>query len=258
MNQFPLNLFEPTQDWSLILPVLLVLLVILATLLLIWWAFEYIRQKQAQQKESEEFMALAKSRGLERRQIQLLKTLVKKFRIHPMSRILTEQDRFERAILSSVKDFQSMMIQDMREKLFGNTIQPTEPIHTTRQLIPGTRLFLQYSDKKNTAIWGHLVDIDPVGLVVVIPSYREVKIPLRPKTRLNVWAFSQGHFPIQFSTEVLSVIPGPRKMVVLEHSNFAMQKDSSKVPYSYPFPQKHEQGAMMRMAGKENSSSFFS
>lgn len=229
MNRLPFNLFTPNQDWEALPPILFGLS-LAVIVVLIWFVFKnYALFQKSQKSKKERFFEIANRYRLNKRETNFLYLLAKKHKIKPLTRLLFEQDRFERSVYRISKGVRKKLISTIREKLFGKGITPSEGIHSTTQLTPGTRLLLKYLEHQNMVVWGHLVDNDSIGLVIVIPNYHEIRIPLRPETLMEVTAYIPEHQPVLFRSWVKSVIPGPRKMIVLGHSNFVTQPKSGEV-----------------------------
>ncbi|MEW6236626.1 MAG: hypothetical protein AB1656_14675 [Candidatus Omnitrophota bacterium] len=228
MYQFPFQLFHPTQSLEAVFPFLIGFTFAVIAVFLLWIIIDYILFRRSATKELRLFYSLAHRFHLSNREANYLKLAASKNNIHPLSRILTEQDRFERAVFSMYKKFRRLMIQNIREKLFGYRLKPAETIHSTKQLPPGSRLLLKYIQYPDALLWGHLIDVDKMGLIVVIPSYYEIHIPLRPNTLLEITAYIPEHDPVEFRSWVKSVIPGPRKMIVIGHSDFVLRAEETE------------------------------
>ena len=158
--------------------------------------------------------------------------------LRPLHRILSEQDKFERAV-KRLRGWERAdrqhFLEVVRQKLFAHTLRSLVNINSTFDLIPGSRLLLQHVGNAKELAWAHLVDAEDEGLIVVVARNEGVRTPLRPKTLLDVTAYIPKHDPVRFHSQVLKVIPGPSRMLVLEHSRFI-----KKTPNPFPAP---KQGA---------------
>ncbi len=238
MNRFAENFFfRPNSDFGASAPALYILSVSVFVLVVIGFLFYLARLKRTKNMELKRFQILAKRYALSRKEELFVLRLAKRAQYRPLYSILTNPEKFEKSVRSFIsKDhqFEKKILTSIREKLFGRALKPDELIRSTHNLMPGIRLFMKYLDYKDNALWGHLVDIEREGMIVVVPSYHEIHIPLRPNTRLEITAFIPNHTPVVFRTWVQSVIPGPRKMVILGHSSFVLERSSVKENFVTP------------------------
>ncbi|GEM_PF-4575740 len=240
--------FRPNQDIKGLLPILAGLALVIVLVFCAGLVFYIVRRYRLKKMDRKRFHILAKRFALTRSEESFLLRLAKRMNMKPLTRIMNEPERFEKSVRrveEKGRRQERRMVRSTREKLFGKTLEPGETLRSTHELAPGIRLFLDYVDFKQTALWGHLVDVDRDGLIVVIPSYHEIHVPLRPETRLEVTAYLPNRDPIIFRTWVKSVIPGPRKMVILGHSSFVVEMAKNKKVYvTAPIPQKSINGAL--------------
>ncbi len=222
--------FKPNQNLENVFEILIFLCLLVGCILLLYMVYSYYHKFLIKNKDVKKFRLLTDRYGLTHKEGSLLLRLSKEAHLEPIARILHEAEWFEklaRPVEETGRRYERWMVQSIREKLFGKILTENESIRSTRDLIPGIRLFIKYVDRKNVSLWGHLIDVERDGLIVVIPSYHEVRVPLRPDTRLEITAMIPHHHPLIFRTWVKSVIPGPRKMVILGHSDFVIESQDS-------------------------------
>lgn len=235
MFRFPERyFFRPSTNLAEMLPILAVVgLAVLASLLLVSFYYAY-KKIELRSVDLHKFKILSRRYDLNRREQLFLMSLANYIRIPQKSKLLTNPETFEKTLHAiEHKGFfgkrflkrNERLISYIRVKLFGREIQPDEKIRSTLQLRAGLRLFLRYLDFADTAAWAHLVDVDQEGLIVVVPEGRELKVPLRKETSLEITVYMPNHDPVTFNTVVKAVIPGPRRMVILEHSNHVITKN---------------------------------
>ncbi len=220
-------LFRPNQDVKQFLSILLIISIVAAAVLAVWLIVYLRRSISARNMAWKRFRVLAQRYVLTRQEISFLKILIVQLNISQPSRILTSTERFEKLVKLKAekgKRYEKKMIRSLREKLFGRTLQPFETVRSTHSIPVGTRLFVKYTDHPDEALWAHLVDVDHNGLIAVIPSPHRIHIPMRVDTSLEITAFIPQREPVVFKTWVKSVIPGRRKMFVLGHSNFVVDR----------------------------------
>lgn len=225
--------FNPNTDLTPFIPILIIIVTLIAISLVVAFAWYYQQMLIRNAKDMHRFRSYAVDYGLEKNDIMLLLRWARWANVPHYARLLTNVEAFEKLIKMIERKntatkkhlrYSQKASSRIRMQLFGKDIMPDQKINSSYELRPGLRLFLRYVDYANNAVWGHLVDIEDEGLIVVIPNKKEVKIPLRPDTSLEVTAYIPNHDPVTFNTAVLKNIPGPRKMVVLEHSTFMLSK----------------------------------
>lgn len=228
MNEYPYQFFfEPQQSWSAAAPLLLSLALVIAGLIGLAYVIQWSRGIGGRAQDLERFNALASHFGLNRKETMILLNMARQAGVREKSRVLTNAESFEKMVSATEaqgflgKRFirkNQHLLSYARLKLFGRDIGPADKVENTQGLRAGLRLLIRYTDYAGAEVWGHLVDVDNEGLVVVIPNDRGISIPLRKETLLEVTAYIPRHDPVTFQTVVKSVVPGPRRMVVLDHA----------------------------------------
>ena len=217
--------FRPSHSIEDFLPTLQAIFVILASMIAFWGFSYFLRVRKNQNLSWKRFLVQARRYAMNRQEISILRKLAISANLANPSQILTRQDLFERiarVIDKNGRRYEKRLIHSIRNKLFGLNPLSADEMQSTDSLPPGTRLFIKYLNDPTTVFWGHLVDNDRQGLIVIIPSNREIRSPLRLNTHLEVTAYLPNQEPLLFVTWVKSVIPGPRKMVILGHSDFVV------------------------------------
>ncbi len=222
--------FRPTQSIEHLLPAILVVLIMLLVALGLWAIYAVYQDFLARSNAWKRFSGLAKRYRISRSEVYILRTLAEKANLTNPSRILTDSDLFGRIVrpvegVGSKRD--KRLVLSLRKKLFNQNLTPDESIRTTHSLSEGIRLFIKSPTDSSKAVWGHLVDNEDRGLIVVIPCNRDFHFPMRIEPHLEITAYIPNHNPATFITWVKSVIPGPKKMIVLEHSNFVVEKKTA-------------------------------
>lgn len=237
--------FSPNTDWARFIPILAIVGMLVLISLVVSFAWYYRQWEIRNAKDMHRFRSHAVDYGLEKMDVILLLRWARWATVHHYARLLTNVEAFEQLIKKIERRsiytqkrirFSQKDASRIRMQLFGKDILPDQKIETSYELRPGLRLFLRYVDYADTALWGHLIDIEDEGLIVVIPNPKDVKIPLRPDTTLEITVFIPNHEPVMFNTAVKKVIPGPRKMVVLEHSTYMLPKRQAgpSIPTHFP------------------------
>lgn len=219
--------FRPTQSFEHLLPSFYMILMVLFFAVGLWMIITGFRWRQARKLAWKRFQVLARRFALSRMEIALLRKMALSSRIDVPSRLMTNENFFEtiaRNIETKGRRNERRLINSLRKKLFGRIIQIVSSMHTTHALPVGTRLFIRYVHDPENVVWGHLVDNDTQGLIVIIPPNRETASPLRVNTHLEIIAYVAEQEPLVFMTWVKSIIPGPRKMVIFGHSDFIVEK----------------------------------
>jgi hypothetical protein len=234
--------FRPTQSIENLLPTIMVVLILMLVALGLWAMYAMYQDFLTKSNAWKRFSNLTKRYGVSRSEFYILRTLAEKANLANPSRILTDSDLFGRIVrqverVGCKKD--KRMVLSLREKLFNQTLTPDESIRTTHSLNGGIRLFIKSPTDSSKAIWGHLVDNEDRGLIVAIPCNRDFHFPMRIEPHLEITAYVPDHNPATFITWVKSVIPGPKKIIVLEHSNFVVEKKTA--------PQNHKSGFYSRV-----------
>lgn len=221
------NLFRPNQDIHQLLAILSGLSIATIAVCVVWLIVYLKRNRTARTHAWNRFRILAKRYLLTRQEIAFLQSLIKASNITQPTQVLTTAEIFEKLV--KIKDakgkrYEKCCIRSLRDKLFARTLGPHETIRSTHSIPVGTRFLVQYTDYPDEALWAHLVDVDHHGMIVVVPSSHRIPVPLRLDTQLEITAFVPQRDPIEFRTWVKSVIPGQRKMFVLGHSNFVVDR----------------------------------
>lgn len=218
--------YRPTHSFQEFIPTLRAISVILASMIAFWGFSYFLRVRKNQKLSWKRFLIQARRYAMNRQEISMLRKLAASANLANPSQLLTRQDQFERiarVIDKNGRRYEKRLIRSIREKLFGLNPLSADEMQSTDSLPPGTRLFIKYLNDPETVFWGHLVDNDRQGLIVIIPSNREIRSPLRLNTHLEITAYLPDQQPLLFVTWVKSVIPGPRKMVILGHSDFVVK-----------------------------------
>ncbi|MBI1389261.1 MAG: hypothetical protein GC154_12515 [bacterium] len=216
-----IDFFAPVQDWGVYAPLLIGLALILLAVTMFSGLIYWLRYQKRHQEEIRMFFELAERYNLTQREANFLRRLSRTLHMKPRYRILTEQDRFERAVrrLKSWRSHDKQhFLESIRQKLFGMTLHGMGEIRSTHDLIPGSRLLIQHSTEPQNFAWGHLVDKDDEGLLVVAGKNEHVSLPLRPDTPVTFTVYVPRHDPVRFASRILKPIPGPSRMIVLEHA----------------------------------------
>ncbi len=225
--------FSPSTDFSRLIPLFVFLGIAIIIILIVAFAIYYSRWEQKQKKDFHTFRSHAADYGLDKEYIKLLMRWAKWAKVRQLSRLLTNQEAFEKLIKKVERrgsskhlemGFKDEAVHRIRMQLFGKDITPGQKINTTLDLRPGLRLFMRYLDVQDTAVWAHLVDIEDDGLIVAVPKRKQIKVPLRPETCLEITAYIPKQEPVTFNTKVRRAIPGPRRMVLVDHSSFMIPK----------------------------------
>lgn len=225
--------FNPNMDFTAFIPIFIIMAALIAIVFIIAFAWYYRQIEMRQAKDMHRFRSHAVDYGLEKNDILLLLRWARWSKTHHYARLLTNAEAYEKLIRTVEKKnnatkqylrYTQQAASRIRLQLFGKDIMPDQKVESSYDLRPGLRLFLRYVDYADTAVWGHLIDVEDEGLIVVVPNKKEVKIPLRPDTSLEVTVYIPNHDPVTFNTAVLKNIPGPRIMIVLEHSTFMLPK----------------------------------
>ncbi len=223
--------FHPTQSIESLLPTILVLLILMLIALALWAIYSIYQDFISKSNAWRRFRSLSKRYNISRNEVYLLRTLAEKANITHPSHILTDSNLFGKIVQSverkgSRKD--QRLILSLRKKLFNQTLTPDQSISSTHSLTGGIRLFIKSPTDSSKAIWGHLVDNEERGLIVAIPYNRDFHFPMRIEPHLEITAYIPNHNPATFITWVKSIIPGPEKMIILEHSNFVIEKKTAQ------------------------------
>ena len=215
--------FEPIQNFESLTPILILLAAVIGVIGLIAWMLYAIHLSNRRRKERQQFHQLAQQYNLNPREETFLRRMARTSKIKPLHRILSEQDKFERAVKRlrgwNRADRQHFL-EVIRQKLYAHTLLGLVEINSTYDLIPGSRLLLQHVGDASEMAWAHLVDTDNEGLIVVVAQNEGVRTPMHQQTLLEVTAYIPKHDPVSFHSQVLKVIPGPSRMLLLEHSRF--------------------------------------
>lgn len=229
--------FRPTGNFSSMLPGLallsLALLFIAGIAFIIW----YWQQQNLQMMERRRFQVRADRLKLTRRERHFVQIMAQKAQQKSFSRLLSNQTLFEKAAyqLPNRKDAsQRLLLESLREKIFGKTLANSAQGCSTTSLIPGSILHLKNVDIEAPILKGKLLDNDDMGLIVVLQSARRNPPRVHPQDRIAV----VSHFPdqkqVKFFTWVKSIIPGPSNMVVLAHAKY-----QDTLEYRMPVAQKN-------------------
>ncbi len=228
--------FTPNQDFQSFAPVLALLTIAIGVISVLSWLLYAVRAAEKKKQEKNRFHQLALQYKLSAREETFLRRMAKAQNIRPPYRILAEQDKFERAVKRLRgwgRGDRQHFLEVIRQKVYAHTLRGLVEINSTYDLIPGSRMLLQHTGDANEMAWAHLVDSEDEGLIVVVAKNEGARTPLRPKTLLEVTAYIPNHDPIRFHSQVLKVVPGPSRMLVLEHSKYIKQ---SANPFSNPKP----------------------
>ena len=223
--------YRPTLNLQDMIPAFIGLLIVLIVLVCIWALYSLYRAQRAKSLSWKRFVVLAKRFSFTRQEFSILRKLAHSSQLSNPSRLLSSEDHFERVahvLEKNGRRYEKRLVRGIRRKLFDRTLQPAGTKMTTDSIPGGTRLLIKYLKEPDTVFWGHLVDNDKQGLIVIVPSNREIRTPLRLNTHLEITAYIPDGEPLVFVTWIKSVIPGPRKMVILGHSDFAVYEQELK------------------------------
>lgn len=222
MNWFSYRFFSPSQNLDELFPVLSGLFVLLLLLACMAGITHIWRQQARMQMTRRRFHSYAQRKELNNIEMYFTQQLAKQAKIEPCYRILSNQAFFEKAIdkAAIAKKYPEKFIEAVREKLFDRTLYENSQSGNTLDLVPGCKLIMRsrYTDEK--LVHGRLVDTDQDGLIVVVGRHKGSAGNLHPSEQLSVTAQLHNRKPVYFFTEVKKVIPGPKKMLVLEHADF--------------------------------------
>lgn len=219
--------FRPMQNVEDLLPHLYTILLVLGILVILWLAINGILRWQARNLAWKRFQAIARRFSLTRQEIFLLQKLAGSSKLSAPAHLLTNEEQFEtivKTVETNGRRIERRLIASARRKIFGGKRQSASSMHSTEDLPTGTKLLIQRVNDPEAVVWGHLVDNDKQGLIVIVPSHQEIRTPLHVESQLEATAFLSEQEPLIFMTWVQSIIPGPRKMLVLGHSEFLVDK----------------------------------
>ncbi|MGC9326816.1 MAG: hypothetical protein ACP5I1_04210 [Candidatus Hinthialibacter sp.] len=223
MPDLPGFFFRPNHNLQDLFPPLLGVGFALVLVVLIWMVSLFIQKHQQRSLSLRKFYGLAGRYHLNRVETAFLQKLAKTSNISSPSLLLTNEEFFEkivRVLENHGRRSEKRLIQRIREKLFYRAAPPPGTRKTTASIPVGSMLHIRYLNRPETLIWGRLVDNDKEGLIVIVPSHRG-KIPsLRINAHLEVAAILSDQEELHFVTWIRSVIPGPRNMIILGHSDF--------------------------------------
>jgi len=222
-NQF---LFRPTQSLEDFLPVLITVGILVLFFMMVWVLSNTVRANKIKQQNWKKFFSLANRYGLNSKEVFVMRNLLAEANSSIPSRYLMEADRFEKLVTRTQKSAlaDDRCIESIRGKLFGDFVQPKDMVATTREIPAGVQLHIVNMKCQSQIITGRIIDVDSRGLVVVFPPRSFNASLLRPDTQLEVTAYLRNHAPVQFMTWIESIIPGPKKMAVLGHADFVVEK----------------------------------
>ena len=228
-------LIQTTQELHQFMPVILSFGAAILGVLITAGIYYHSKKRKALVLELRRFRGLARHFILTRKEEFFLLQLLRGNGIRTFAHIFFDANLFERLVLSLEKKGRTgdlRLIVSVREKLFHRSMRPMQKdsrpiqsVESTQDLVPGIRLLLKYLDCEEQLLWGHLIEVNPNGLVVLIPSYQEIVVPLQPNTRLEVTAFLPDHDPVIFQSAVAYLLPGLRKLAVLKHAKYVSSPD---------------------------------
>lgn len=231
--------FEPIQNFESMAPILILLAAVIGVIGVFAWLMYAIHLSNRKSKEKQQFHQLAQHYNLNAREEIFLRRMARTSKMKPLHRILSEQDKFERAVKRLHgwgRPDRQHFLEAIRQKLYAHTLHGLVEVNSTFDLVPGSRLLLQHVGAANELAWAHLVDSEDDGLIVVVAQNEGVRTPMHPQTLLEVTAYIPKHDPVSFHSQVLKVVPGPSRMLVLEHSRFIrkistpFQKEKAREP----------------------------
>lgn len=233
-------LFKPAESLEGMLPVLLMTAFLI--FLLFWQGLliYIVSTVQKRRREWGRFSTFAKKHHLTQNEIGFLK---KKLKLYPMpipAQILIDPDQFEDWIQhletkASVTDLSC--IHSVRTKLFGRELQVKDTVHNTRDIPLGTELHMINFKFPTMPVIGRVLEMEPDGIVVIIHETEKYAHLIQVENDLEVTAFFLNHPPVVFMTWVKAAIPGPERMLVLEHSNFVITQRIAKADHKIIPPQ---------------------
>ncbi|MBD3265706.1 hypothetical protein GF373_03480 [bacterium] len=226
MFRFPDRFFfSPTQNLENLIPVFVGMALLILIAVIFWSLTKRNRTVHHLNLAWNRFFSMANHYELTRKEIFFLKMLLKATNNKEPQRVLTEADQFERLVSTRERKGRTSdlrYIESLRKKLFARTLRHGDKISTTRQIPAGSRLCVNIPGKKSVSINGDLVDVDSRGLLAVFPERKRHCLPLKTNMQLDAIVYIPKHEPVRFSTWVETIIPGPKKMALLGHSNFVV------------------------------------
>lgn len=223
MDMRSISYFSPTTSMEGLLPglsILCLVLLFVGALGFIFWQWQQQTNRITQERR---FLVRADRLRLTRRERNLVLKMARHSSVHPLSRILTNQSTFESAVnkhrlLSSKAD--RSFLETLREKIFNNRMDHSTQGASTESMIPGSILTIRNIDRDSPEIRGKVLDNDKMGLIVALTNQPGIALNIHTNDHLAIRGQLHKESPVRFMSHVISIIPGPRKMVVLAHAKY--------------------------------------
>lgn len=168
MPDLPGFFFRPNHNIQDFLPSLLGIGIALSIVLAVWMISLLFQKRKKRSLSQRKFYLLAGRHHLNRSEIGFLQKLAKSSNSSSPSRLLTNEEYFERIVRVPEKHGRrsdKRLIQGIREKLFRRAAPPPGTRKTTASIPTGSMLHIRYLNNPDTLIWGRLVDNDKQGLI---------------------------------------------------------------------------------------------
>ncbi|MBZ0256774.1 hypothetical protein K8I31_11980, partial [bacterium] len=226
---------------------LLGIAVIIAFILSAWIVFELVSWSKDKNDKRIRFDHSVGQMRLTSKEKTFLLQAAMAGNLHDPSRLLrrpSEFDRWMSRFESNGNTEERKIVQELRKKLFGGA-STHRGWKSTKDFEPGWRMSMRVSGHRECLVEGCLVSVDPDGLILSVNSLayksektdwlsdgitkgimvrlsgkkKTIHVPLQPQTRMEIHLTTQDGIVLNFSTYLQSVIPGPQKMLVVDHSN---------------------------------------
>ena len=241
------NIFEPVHDFGPYTPFLLGIAVVIAFILSAWIVFELVSlSKDKTDKRTRFDQSVGRMRLTSKEKTYLLQAAMAG-NLHDPSRLLhrpSEFDRWMNRFESNGNAEERRIVQELRKKLFGGTSKNCG-WKSTHGFEAGWRMSMRVSGHRESMVEGYLASVDQDGLIFSIDSLtykgektewlsdgitkgmmvrlsgkkKTIHVPLEPQSRLEINLTTYDGQVLNFSTYVQSIIPGPQKMLIADHSS---------------------------------------
>lgn len=241
------NIFEPVHELGPYTPFLLGIAVIIAFILAAWIVFELVSWSKDKTDKRIRFDQNVGRMRLTNKEKTFLLQAAMAGNLRDPNRLLRRPSEFDRwmdRFESNGNTEERKIVQELRKKLFSNnSIQ--RGWKSTNDFDAGWRLSMRVSGHRECLIEGYLASVEKDGLILSINSLtykgektdwlsdgiskgimvrlsgkkKTIHVPLPTQTRLEIHLTTQDGQVLNFSTYLQSIIPGPQKMLVADHSS---------------------------------------
>ncbi len=250
------NIFEPVHEFGPYTPILLGLAVIVALILAAWIVFELISMNRDKSAKRTRFDQNVGRMNLSKKEKTYLLQAAMAGNLHDPTRLLrrpSEFDRWMSRFEAGANQEERRIIEELRKKLFGAQSKK-RGWRSTSDFESGWRMSMRVSGHRESLIEGYLASVEPDGLLMSIDSvtFKGIKtdwlsdsiarglmvrlhgkkktlhVPLAPQSRLEIHLVANDGQVLNFSTYLQSIIPGPQKMLICDHSSLIHLRGKQK------------------------------